>query len=146
MCVRLRVEAGQRRVLTCTLKMESGLSLGHFQTDTLHIPGGRDHYIKGWVQRTTNRMMFYGTRVNNSSNIGFHLTSARIKDIICLSRLLYTRIILTLSFLMLRSYFWVKREVCQYWRALFRTIVLFRRYGKHPNESKLATYRSCLSS
>ena len=39
------------------VEMDPGLSFRHFQTDLpIHTPGGRDHYIKGWLQRRTKRM------------------------------------------------------------------------------------------
>ena len=124
---------------------------------TIHTPGGRDHYIKGWVQRRTNRMVFYGVQVNNSSNIGLreyfpHLT--RVKDVICFSRPLYTLIILTLAFLMFRSYYFSKEKSLST-GAPSSGLVLLRRYETPPNvwekigsrvQLTLPTYRSCLYS
>ena len=134
--MRLRVEAGQCRFLACTLKTDSGLSLRHFQTDLpLHTPGGWDHYIKGWVQRRTNRMWYYGIHVNNSLNIGLresfpHLT--RFKDVICFSRPFYTLIILTLTFVMFRSYY-LSKEKSLSTGAPSSELVLLRRYENPPN-------------
>ena len=76
--------------------MDPGLSFQHFQTDLpIHLPGGRDHYIKGWAQRRTNRMVFYGAHIKKRSTHGlgaysqFHWISARVTGNTCLSRPIY---------------------------------------------------------
>ena len=90
-----RANAGSETVRF--MEMDPGLSFRHFQTDLpIHIPGGWDQYIKGWVQRRTERMVFLWCtcqeQINprfGGHNSQFHWISARVKGNTCLSRPMY---------------------------------------------------------
>ena len=94
------------------METDPGLPSRHFQTDLpIHTPGGRDHYIKGWLQRRTDRMVFLWCTCQEQFNphfrdiirnfIGHQLELHVI--LVYLDRC--TFIILTLAFLMFISYY-----------------------------------------
>ena len=99
------------------MDMGSGLSFRHFHTDLpIHTPGGRDHYIKGWVQRRTERMVFYGAQINNRSTHGLggiirNFIGYQLELKVILVYLdLCTFIILTLAFLIFILYYFCQRR------------------------------------
>ena len=76
------------------MEMCPGLPSRHFQTDLpIHTPGGWGHYIKGWLQRRTDRMVFFMVHMSRTvqptvwgHNSQFYWTSARVKCSTCFSR------------------------------------------------------------